>query len=91
VLEVLARRIDVIGHEGAPVADVIGSGRQHEVIDGELASAGKEIGQRQRPGGSFEDIGLLDRDPRETPALGPERVEFARQLLFPGQELPAGG
>jgi len=34
----LPRHINVIGNEGAPLADLIGAGRQHEVIDGELTA-----------------------------------------------------
>ena len=46
LLEVLPRRIDMIGDEGAARAEVIGARRQHEVIDGELAAAPEQIGER---------------------------------------------
>ncbi len=38
MLKVLTRAIDMIGYAGASIADVIGSWRQHVVIDGELAA-----------------------------------------------------
>jgi hypothetical protein len=85
----LPRCIDVITDEGTAVADVVGSGRQHEVIDGKLAAAVKEIGKRPLPVCPFKDIGLFDFDPWKLAARRSNRVELAGQLLLTGQEILA--
>ena len=77
VLKVLPRRIDMIGDEGAALAYVIGTRRQHEVIDGELAAALEQICKRALAFRPFEDIGLLDFDPGQPAAFGAKCIELA--------------
>src|SRR3546814_3238330 len=49
VLEVLARRIDMVGLEGAAGATLLPVRAEHEVLHEELAAPGEEIAQRDRP------------------------------------------
>ena len=37
--KVLPRRVEVIGHEGAPLADALGAWHEHEMLDRELLAA----------------------------------------------------
>src|SRR3712207_2129669 len=90
MLEVLPRRVDVVGDEGAARADVIRTGRQHEVVDGELAAAAEQVTERACALGPFEGLGLLDLDPGQPPALGAERVEFVGHGALLGEKRLAG-
>src|SRR3546814_13321291 len=49
VLEVLARRIDMVGLEGAAGATLLPVRAEHEVLHDELAAPGEAIAQRDRP------------------------------------------
>src|SRR3954452_4887122 len=87
----LPRRIDMVGGERAARADMVRARRQHEVIDGELAMAAEQIAKRAFALGAFEDIGLLDSDPGQLPALRAQCVEFVRHGTLPGEKRLAGG
>jgi hypothetical protein len=60
----------MIDFERTSYALMLRAGRHHEMLDGKLAVPMKEIGQRQLPLGSVEQILLLDPNPREREALG---------------------
>src|ERR1700733_11671223 len=74
----LPRRVDMVDGEGTARADMIRARRQHEVIDSELAAAAEQVAERAFALRSFEDIGLLDLDPGQLPALGAECVKLVR-------------
>src|SRR5664279_6285673 len=90
MLEMLPRCIDMIGDERAAGAHMVRSRRQHEMIDGELAAAAKQVTERAFTLGRFEDIGLLDPDPGQLPALGAERIKFVSDGALFGQKRLAG-
>jgi hypothetical protein len=81
MLEMLVRHIQMIGDERAAGAHMVRARRQHEMKDGELAPAAEQVTERACTLRSFEDIRLLDLDPRHLPALGAERVEFRARSL----------
>ena len=90
MLEMLPRRVDMIGDERAAPADIVRARRQHEIIDGELAATAEQVAERAVTLGPLEDIGLLDLDPRQLPALGAERVEFVGHGALLGEKRLAG-
>ena len=90
MLEMLPRRVDMIGDERAAAAHMVRARRQHEMIDGELAAAAEQVAERAFALGPFEDIGLLDPDPGQLPALGAERVELRGSWRAPWREAPCG-
>src|SRR5262245_8528679 len=63
MLEMLSRRVDVIGDEGAALAQPGGVRRQHEMIDGELAAVAKQICECAGTRESFELVSLVDLHP----------------------------
>jgi hypothetical protein len=75
---VLLRRIDMISDERAAFAHMIGSRRQHEVIDRELAAALEQIRKRAFALRSFEHVRLLDFDPGKPTTFGAKRIELVR-------------
>jgi hypothetical protein len=90
MLEVLPCRVNVIGDERAAAARMVRAGRQHEMIDGELTAAAEQVAERALTLGPFEELGLLDPDPRQLPAFGAERVKFACHGAFLGEKRLAG-
>ena len=90
MLEMLPGRVDMVGGEGAAGADVIRARRQHEVVDGELAPVAEQVGERAVALGTLEDIGLVDPDPGQLPALGAQRVELVGHGAFFGEKRLAG-
>ncbi len=58
MLEMLPRRVDMIGDERAAAAHMVRARRQHEMIDGELAAAVEQVAERAFTVGPFEDIRL---------------------------------
>src|SRR5271166_2513931 len=90
MLEMLPRRVDVIGDERAARANMVGARRQHEMIDGELAAAAEQVTERACTLGPFEDVGLVDPDPGQLPALGAERAEFVGHGALLGEKRLAG-
>src|SRR3978361_1388505 len=91
MLEMLPRRVDMIGDERAARADLIRTWCQHEMIDGELALAAEQVAERAVALGSFKDIGLLDLGPWQLPALGAQFVERVCQGALLGQKRLGGG
>src|SRR5579883_3491744 len=81
----------MLGDERAPLANVIGARRQHEVIDGELAAAMKQIGKGALAIRSLEDVGLLDFHPWQMAALLSKLVELVRHLFLFDEQSPARG
>ena len=93
MLEMLPRRVDMIGDERAARADLIRPWCQHDMIDGELALAAEQVAERAVALGSFKDIGLLDLGPWQLPALGAATDEpVAAESIWPSASLrcPAG-
>ena len=85
-----AGAVDVVGDEGTARADVIGSRRQHEVVDRKLAAAAEEIAQGTGAVGALKDIGLLNPDPGQAAAFGTQVVKGVGQFLFAGKQRLAG-
>ncbi len=90
MLEMLPRRVDVVGDERAAAAHMVRARRQHKMIDGELAAAAEQVAERAVTLGPFEDIGLFDPDPGQLPALGAERVQFVGHGALLGEKCLAG-
>ncbi len=88
VLEMHQRAVDVIDLERAADAGLELPGRQHEMLDDQLAAAREEFRQRLSPFGPLERVVLVDLHPGEGAALGTQssrrRVysfSFARSAL----------
>src|SRR5579859_2549249 len=90
MLEMLSRRVHVIGDERAAAADIGRARRQHEIVYCKLAAATEQVAERALALGSFEGIGFVDPDPGQLPALGAETVELVRQGTFLGKQRLAG-
>ncbi len=90
MLEMLPRRVDMVGDERAAAAHMVRARRQHEVIDGELAAAAEQVAERALALGPFEDIGLLDLDPGQLPALRAQCVERVGDGALLGEKRLAG-
>ena len=60
------------------------------MIDGELTAAPEQIRERAIALRSFEQIGLLDRDPGQPAALGANCVELVGYRSLLGEERLAG-
>src|SRR5208337_3177093 len=86
ILKVGQNACHMIDFERAPHALMPRAGRHHEMLDVKLAVPSKEIGQRQLPFGSVEEILLLDPNPREREALGRNLVAMSGQGLLVLQE-----
>jgi hypothetical protein len=86
LLEMLPRRIDVVGDEGAAGADVGRVRRQHEVVDRKLTAAAEEIAERHLALRSLEGVGLLDPYPGHLAALGAQRVEPVGHVALAGEK-----
>ena len=63
MLEMLPRRVDMIGDERAAAAHMVRARGQHEMIDGELTAAIEQICQGLPPVRCIERVDLLDLDP----------------------------
>src|SRR5579871_4713843 len=61
------------------------------MIDGELAATLEQTGKCALTIWSFEDIGLLNLNPRQLAALFSEFVEFVRNVLLFGEQCLARG
>lgn len=81
----------MISDERAAFAHMIGSRRQHEVIDRELAAALEQIRKRAFALRSFEHVRLLDFDPGKPTTFGAKRIELVRYGFLLEEERPAGG
>lgn len=62
--EVYGTAVAMIGQKRAALATLLPIGTEHEMIDNELAAAGKKIGECFLSFRSIKHIVLLDFDPR---------------------------
>jgi hypothetical protein len=86
VLEVHEHAFDMVDFEGATHALSNLAGSHHEMLDKELAAAVEQVGERHFALWPFEDVLLLDPDPRELAPLPTDLVALSRVGLFPLQE-----
>jgi len=63
--EMPVRAVKMIGQVRAAFATLLPPRAEHEMIDNELTASVEEIGQRFFPIRSFEQIFLVDLDPRQ--------------------------
>ena len=89
ILKVGQNAFHVIDFQRTSDALMLRAGRHHEMLDVKLAVPSKEIGQRQLPFGSVEEIFLLDPNPREREALGRNLVATSGQGLLSLQKRDA--
>src|SRR5262245_19550558 len=82
MLEMLERGVDMIGEERTARANVIRIGRQHEMIDRELASRAEQLGKRYLAFWTVKDIVLLDIHPGQGAALGSDAVMQMGEFAF---------
>jgi hypothetical protein len=79
---------DLVGSERAAAAGMIGPAEdawfEEGAIDDELTTALEEIEEAGFAVGTFEDVLLLNGEPRHTPTLGGQSVAVARELFLPG-------
>ena len=66
--------VDVILPERAADAALAPAGTEHEMLDDQLAMSAKEVGEGFLPVRPFEDVRLLDLDPRQRAPLGSEPI-----------------
>src|SRR5437764_2538751 len=87
----LPRRIEMIGDKGAPFAHVIGTRRQHEVIERELAATLEQIRKRAFSLGCYEHVRLIDFDPGQPATFGTKCIELVGYGFLLEEERLAGG
>ena len=78
--------IAVVGHEGATRATLLPVRSQHEVLHEQLPTAVEQVGERAAALGRFENIVLVDVNPRQRTALAGDLVAQACQFLFARQQ-----
>ena len=83
--------VKVIAEKRAAWATLFPAGAEHKVIDDQLAFVAKKIGQRFLTVRAIEDVILFYFYPGQFAASCAERVAAASELLFLGEQLPAGG
>lgn len=81
MLEMLPGGIDMIHREGAAGTDMVRAGRQHEMVNGELAVVPKQVAQREFTLGAIEDIRRVRTGPARAALAHAERA--ARQAQIP--------
>src|SRR5262249_43968737 len=82
-------RVEVVGPERAALAADVVLGREHEVVDDQLAAAVEQVGERLLAVRALEDVLLLDRLPGQGLPLPGHLVAGARELLLLSKELLA--
>src|SRR5215469_3018891 len=78
--------VEAVGPERAVRAAGVPLGREHEVVDDELAAAAEQVGQGQLPVRPVEDVVLGDFLPGQVAALPGQRLALAAELFLPGQK-----
>src|SRR5256885_5078199 len=89
VIEVDAEAVEIVRPERAVLAALVPVGREHEVIDDELAPAVEELGQRLRACRPVEDVLLLHLLPRQGAPLATQLVAQPGEPLLLREEFPA--
>ena len=89
--QVHVRAVDVVGHERAALAALLPAGREHEVLDQQLAAAVEQVGERAPAVGRVEDVVLVDTHPRQRAALAGDWSLQARQFLLVREQRLARG
>jgi hypothetical protein len=85
-LQMLQCSFHVVDLERAADAAILLAGRQHEVLDDELAAALEQFGERPLAVRRVEDVSLFDFDPRQVAAFGAEPVALPGQFFFLGEQ-----
>ena len=85
------RALQMIGEVAAAVAAGLGTGRQHEMIDEELAVAAEQISEGHASVRSLERVVVVDPDPGQLPPLVAQGVELVGHGALPGEQGLAGG
>src|SRR5438552_17749379 len=81
------RSIEMVGQVRAALATFLPSRTEHEMINNQLASPFKEIGQRFFSARPIEHVFLIDSHPWQLATRFAEFVPLTSKLFFPGQQI----
>jgi hypothetical protein len=80
---------DLVGAGRATRTPLVPFGREHEVVDDELATPLEQIDEARLAIRTVEKVLLVDLHHRQPAALGVQRVSLLGEFLFLGQKLLA--